>query len=230
MKMRNINPIKKSSDYRGIKYIVLHHSATDYQANAEDTTGKQIARTICDRAQEKWKKEFPDYRCDYHFIIGHTGEVFKAQPIEQPAWHCTNYQANLVSIGICFLGNFENIEMPTEQFNAGIQLIKTLMSEYNVPLVNVLRHRDVVSDITHTANSTECPGKNFPYIHILDALRDGEPFFDIGEDYPYINEVKFLKQLGIIKGDGKGNLKPHEYITREEAMIISYKIIKLLQN
>ena len=215
---------------RNIKYIVLHHSATDYQANAEDITGKQIAKTICDRAQEKWKKEFTNYKCDYHFIIGHTGEVFKAQPIEQAGWHCTNYQANLVSVGICFLGNFENIEMPIEQFNAGVKLIKSLMKQYNISLTNILRHRDVVSDISHTANSTQCPGKNFPYIHLLDALRDGEPFFDIGEDYPYIKEVKTLKVLGIIKGDGKGYLRPHEYITREEAMIIAYRIIELLCN
>jgi N-acetyl-anhydromuramyl-L-alanine amidase AmpD len=215
---------------RTIKYIVLHHSATNYQANPDDITGKIIGRTICDRAQEQWKKEFPAYKCDYHFIIGYTGEVFKAQPIEQPAWHCTNYQANLGSIGICFLGNFENVEMPIEQFNAGVKLIKTLMSEYNVPLANILRHKDVVSDISHTANSTECPGKNFPYIHLLDALRDGEPFFDIGEDYPYINEVKVLKELGIVKGDGYGNLRPKEYITREEAMLIAYRILKLLHN
>ena len=215
---------------RNIKYIVLHHSATDYQANKDDIGGKQIGRTICDRAQEKWKKEFPDYKCDYHFIIGHTGEFFKAQPIEQTAWHCTNYQANLTSVGICFLGDFEKVQMPSEQFNAGVKLIKALMSEYNIPLINVLRHRDVVSDISHTTNSTECPGKNFPYVHILDALRDGEPFFDIGEDYPYINEVKTLKQLGIIKGDGYGNLRPKEYITREEAMLLAYRVIKLLQN
>jgi N-acetyl-anhydromuramyl-L-alanine amidase AmpD len=218
------------SKMRNIKYIILHHSATDYQANAEDTTGKQIAKTICNRAQEKWKKEYPAYICDYHFIIGHTGKVFNGQPIEQPSWHCTNYQANLVSIGICFLGNFENIEMPIEQFNAGVKLVKDLMKQYNIPLINILRHRDVVSDITHTANSTQCPGKNFPYVPMLDALRDGEPFFDIGEDYPYINEVKTLKALGIIKGDGKGHLKPHDYITREEAMLIAYRIIKLLQN
>jgi len=215
---------------RNIKYIVLHHSATDYQANKDDIDGKLIGRTICDRAQEQWKKEFPDYKCDYHFIIGHTGEVFKAQLIEQPSWHCTNYQANLVSVGICFLGNFENIKMPIEQFNAGVKLIKTLMKEYNIPLKNVLRHRDVVSDITHTANSTECPGKNFHYVQMLDALRNGEPFFDIGEDYPYINEVKTLKQLGIIKGDGYGYFKPKEYITREETMIIAYRIIQLLKN
>ena len=104
------------------------------------------------------------------------------------------------------------------------------MKQYNIPLTNILRHRDVVSDITHTTNSTECPGKNFPYIHLLDALRNGEPFFDIGEDYKYINEVKELKSLGIIKGDGKGNLRPDDFITREEAMIIAYRILKLLQN
>ena len=103
------------------------------------------------------------------------------------------------------------------------------MKQYNVPLSNVLRHRDVVSDISHTANSTECPGKNFLYVQMLDALRDGEPFFDIGEDYPYIAEVKFLKQLGIIKGDGYRYFKPKEFITREEAMIIAYRVIKILQ-
>ena len=228
--MRSINPIKKGSDYRGIKYIILHHSATDYRQNAEDTTGKQISKTICDRAQEKYKKQYPQYICDYHFIIGHGGDVFKGQPVEQPAWHCTNYQANLVSVGICFLGNFENIQMPAEQFNAGIKLIRALMKQYNVPLINVLRHRDIVSDVSHSANSTQCPGKNFPYVQMLDALRDGEPFFDIGEDYPYITEVKFLKQLGIIKGDGYGYFKPHEFITREEAMLIAYRVIKILRN
>jgi hypothetical protein len=215
---------------REIRYIILHHSATDYEQNKDDIGGKLIGRTICDRAQEKWKKEFPAYICDYHFIIGHTGEVFKAQPIEQTSWHCTNYQANLVSIGICFLGNFENIEMPTEQFTAGVKLAKDLMKQYNVSLINILRHRDIISDITHTANSTECPGKNFPYVHLLDALRDGEPFFDIGEDYPYIKEVKFLKQLGIIKGDGNGYLRPKEYITREEAMLTVYRLYKTFQS
>ena len=214
---------------RTIKYIILHHSATDYRQNAEDKTGKQIARTICNRAQAQYKKDYPDYICDYHFIIGHAGDVFKGQPVEQPSWHCTNYQANLVSVGICFLGNFENIEMPTEQFNAGVNLIKSLMKQYDVPLINVLRHRDIVSDVSHTANSTECPSKNFPYVPLLDALRDGEPFFDIGEDYPYIKEVKTLKELGIIKGDGYGYFKPHEFITREEAMIIAYRVIKILQ-
>ena len=119
--------------------------------------------------------------------------------------------------------------MPVEQFNAGVKLIKELMEQYNIHLKNILRHKDVVSDITYHSNSTFCPGKSFPFIELLDALRNGKPFFDIGEDYPYIKEIKYLKEKGIIKGDDKGYFNPKENITREEAAIIVYRIIKLLQ-
>ena len=64
---------------------------------------------------------------------------------------------------------------------------------------------------------------------MLDALRNGEPFFDIGEDYPYIKKVKTLKQLGIIKGDSNGYLHLYDYITREEVALIAYRVVKLLQ-
>lgn len=43
-----------------------------------------------------------------------------------------------------------------------------------------------------------------------------------------INEVKTLKALGIIKVDGYGNFKPKDYITREEAMLLVYRVIKAL--
>jgi hypothetical protein len=126
--------------------------------------------------------------------------------------------------------------MPAVQFNAGVKLIRVLMGQHDIPLKNILRHKDVVSDITHHSNSTLCPGKNFPFINMLDALRNGEPFpeinsgqaFDIGEDYPYIKEIKYLKEKGIIKGDSKGYFNPKENITREEVALVAYRIIKLL--
>lgn len=213
---------------REIKYIILHHSATNYQLNDNDKTGGEIAKVICQRARARWVKEYPHYKCDYHFLIGHTGEVFQGQPIAQPAWHATNYDVNLHSIGICFLGNFDKITMPIEQFQEGVKLIKKLVKQYNIPLKDILRHKDVISDITHCANSTLCPGKNFPYIKMLEAIRNGEPFIDIGSGYPYIKELKYLKDKGIIKGDSSGCFNPEHYITREEAALIAYRIIKYI--
>jgi len=68
-------------------------------------------------------------------------------------------------------------------------------------------------------------GKNFSFIELLDALRNGEPFFeinsgqafDIGEDY------------SIIKGDNKEYFKPKDFIAKEEVALIAYRIIKLLR-
>jgi len=77
------------------------------------------------------------------------------------------------------------------------------------------------------ASSSTTPGKFFPFIELLDALRDGEPFFDIGEDYKYIKEIKYLKEKGIIKGDDKGYFNPKENITREEVAIVVYRVMKL---
>ncbi|MCD6107843.1 MAG: N-acetylmuramoyl-L-alanine amidase [Caldisericaceae bacterium] len=59
-----------------------------------------------------YKDKYLNYKCDYHFLIGRTGKVFNEQPIDTPSWRCTNYEANLISIGICFLGNFEHINTP----------------------------------------------------------------------------------------------------------------------
>ena len=56
--------------------------------------------------------------------------------------------------------------MPKEQFNAGVELYKYLMKEYNIPLSKVGRHCDY--------RSTNCPGKNFPWKSLVNALKTGQ--------------------------------------------------------
>ena len=63
---------------------------------------------------------------------------------------------------------------------------------------------------------------------MLEALRNGEPFIDVGKDYPYLKEIKTLKQLGVVKGDPSGCFNPDYCITREEVMLVAYRIVKLL--
>ncbi len=213
---------------RKINYIVIHHSATQPHLNASDKTGKKIAETICKRSRIHWEKEFPLYRCDYHFLVGPEGDIFKGQSIELPAWHSTNYKVNLHSIGICFLGNFQTGTMEKAQFESGVNLIRKLMHQYKIPIKNVLRHKDVVSDITGRANSTLCPGKNFPFISMLAEINT--PLFsDITPAYPYYKEIAFLKKHGIIEGEN-GEFKPHALATREEVALIAYRILSKIIN
>ncbi len=213
---------------RQIHYIILHHSATQPMLDKDDTDGSKIAKVICERAKRHWQDEFPEYKCDYHFLIGKTGRIFKGQPLELPSWHATNYRVNLSSIGVCFLGNFQTGIMPKAQFDAGITLVKKLMQRFDIPLKNILRHKDVVSDITLRANSTACPGKNFPYVSFLTHLNE-QLFNDITPAYPYYSEIEFLKKHKIIKGEN-GNFKPHALATREEVALVAYRILSKLIN
>jgi len=52
--------------------------------------------------------------------------------------------------------------------------------------------------------------------------------FERGEDYPYIKEIKYLREKGIIKGESKGYFNPKNFVTREEVALIAYRIIKSL--
>ncbi len=213
---------------RNINYIILHHSATAPMLNQSDRDGSAISEVICKRARAHWESEFPLYRCDYHFLIGRSGKVFKGQPVELPAWHATNYKVNLESIGVCFIGNFQTGIMPKAQFEAGVALVRKLVYMFDVPIKNVLRHKDVISDITHRANSTLCPGKNFPYVSLL-SLINKTPFEDIPPDYKYFKEIEFLKKHGIMEGEN-GKFNPKAFASREELALVAYRILTKLIN
>lgn len=205
---------------RNIKYIILHHSATEAPGD-----GSAVADAIMLNHRKKWQVSFPNYVCDYHYMIGQTGKIFKGQPEELPSWHATNYKVNLESLGVCFLGNFEVSLMSKEQFNAGVKLLKELVLKYGIKSENVLRHKDVVSDITGLRNSTLCPGKNFPYEEMLASVFS--LFKDVSDDYPYKEEIQTLYNLGIILGDN-GEIRPKSYLKREEGFLLIYRLLKFL--
>jgi len=201
---------------RKIEYIILHHSATASRLDDEDVTGEKLAKIICKRAREHWKEDAKlGYKCDYHFIVGPTGKVFKGQPIEMPAWNCGNYNINLVSIAICALGNFEKIEMPKAQEGAIIKLVRKLKDEFNVPVENILPHREIVA--------TECPGKNYP----LDEIIKGVMAVKLTD------EEKFMLENEIFRPGSLANDFLEEYfnekVTKKELAIFLYRLIEYLE-
>jgi len=215
---------------RKIDLLVLHHSATEATLGAGDIDGaqrvQQIMRYHSNRAATLgWSK---NYVCDYQYLIGPTGKVFEGQPLEQVGFHCGNYKKNRRSIGICFLGNFEKIKMPMEQFNAGVKLIKDLLKRFNIPIENIELHRDIAP--------TLCPGKHFPFDDMLEGIKRTDINTDVdinNEDIvEYDKAIKFVLDNKIMCPfpDTPAYVDNYmeEPVTKEELAIFLYRLKKLL--
>lgn len=97
----------------------------------------------------------------YNYYIRKDGSIWEGRPVEAIGANC--YRQNTSSIGVCFEGDYEkDKEMPQAQFNAGVELIKHLMSKYGIKEVN-----------GHKAYyDTSCPGKYFPLKKLLNGVKE----------------------------------------------------------
>ncbi|HHT9111145.1 MAG TPA: peptidoglycan recognition protein family protein [Candidatus Brocadiaceae bacterium] len=134
------------------KYIVIHHSAT--------AKGNAARFDDYHRNKRRW-----EYGLAYHFVVGNgslsgDGEIEVAERWKKQIHgaHTANMECNRVAIGICLVGDFENGGRPTgKQFESLVELVQYLSRRYNIPLSNVLLHKQVHQ------KGTACPGKNFPF-------------------------------------------------------------------
>lgn len=115
--------------------IVLH--------NAEDS--------ICTVDDiHRWHQQNGWAGIGYHYFIRKDGSIHRGRKEGWRGSHCPNHNMN--SIGICFEGKYMIESMPQTQFNAGIELLKDIISRYgDMPIYG---HKDLYN--------TDCPGDNFP--------------------------------------------------------------------
>jgi len=122
--------------------IILHHSLT----KDSDTVSWGAIRNF-HIVDNKY------FDIGYHFGIeklrGQT-EILLGRILNKRGAHCKG--SNTGSIGICFVGNFDIISPPKESWDAGIKLVKFLISEYEI---------DEVVGHTETNPQKTCPGKLF---------------------------------------------------------------------
>ena len=96
-------------------------------------------------------EEFRMYRVTSHYLITRDGIIYQLAPNEAVAYH-TGYgkmpdggrenAINLFSIGIEMI--YTKTESPTEaQYQSLVQLVKYLQQGYDIPLENILGHKDV---------------------------------------------------------------------------------------
>lgn len=159
------------------KYIVIHHSLT-YDGVTVDW---QAIRNYHINTLH-WQD------IGYHFGIEKiktqlydTYEILVGRALNQPGAH--TYGLNSQSIGICIVGNFDKDIPNQNQINLLInKLLKPLMLIFNIPISNIIGHREVYvlyklnmfpKDYLKE-NIKSCPGFNFSMKSVRDILTKDE--------------------------------------------------------
>jgi len=113
-----------------IKYIIVHHTATD-----RDTT------------------KFTSLKDSYNWVITADGILHESRPQNLVGGHCRADRMNYRSLGICLTGDFRTQQATSYQIKTLTGIIKQLMDLYNIPIENILGHSEV------KGSKTVCPGK-----------------------------------------------------------------------
>lgn len=112
------------------------------------------------------------YHVGYHYVILPDGTVQEGRPEHCRGAHAEGYNSCL---GICLVGDFSSKADPAlragptrvtpAQFEALVNLCQRLQEKHRIPAEKIYRHHDLKA-------GTECPGDQFPFNELLDALRD----------------------------------------------------------
>lgn len=154
LKPKVLEPVEKiiGPKYEGFiwRYITLHHSATS-EGNAEKFDRNHRRRRMGGLI--------------YHFVIGNGTDTRDGEIEVGWRWRRQKKAVRPYDIQICLVSNFNDQVISENQFESLIKLIEILCLQYNIPLSNIRRHKDI------GGCSTECPGKNFPYYKLLVELK-----------------------------------------------------------
>jgi len=143
-------------------HIIIHHSLSDW-GNAEE-----IHKWHLEKDGGTWSG------IGYHYVVlnGYAswnayntecsdnmeGIVQIGRPTLNQGAHARGF--NAVSVGVCLIGNFDKYPTPEKQYDAAVRLVVDLMMEYDVPLANVVGHRETYTLLGKPVEKT-CPGKEF---------------------------------------------------------------------
>jgi len=140
------------------RYIIIHHSATDH-GNAA-------------RFDRYHREHMHMISLAYHFVIGNGSDSGDGEIEVGDRWihqwaggHCDRERFNEEGIGICLVGDFMKGVPTKRQMDSLVRLIKRLQKDFDIPVTNVLGHREI------NEKSTLCPGDNFPFEELITRLQ-----------------------------------------------------------
>jgi len=152
-----------------IDSITIHHSLT------------KDSDTVSWGAIRGYHKSMGWRDIGYHFgieLLRGQHEILVGRMLNENGAHCPQGGMNKKSIGICFIGNFDNEPPPKEMWNLGIRLVSSLCSLFEIPSHRVFGHRAFNPKKT-------CPGKMFHMRSFIQEL-----------------EIKTVKEINKLRSGG----------------------------
>ena len=128
------------------QYIILHHSLTK---DSETVSWGAIRRY---HTQDMGWKDI-----GYHYgieLIGDYNEILVGRLMNQNGAHCKEQSMNSKSLGVCFVGNFDEEKPNSTIWEKGVRLVSSLCEILRISTDNIYGHRDF-------ASYKSCPGKLF---------------------------------------------------------------------
>lgn len=120
---------------REITHIILHHTA------AEEKDTEQIRR---------YHKGLGWRDIGYDYVIEKDGKIVTGRSLDITGAHAGVAYYNQHAIGIAVIGNLIRREIYDAQYASLVHLVDSLVREHNIPLGNILLHREI--------KQTACPG------------------------------------------------------------------------
>jgi len=130
--------------------IIIHHSLT-----ADGKTVSWGAITKYHIEMNGWRDNGYQYGIE---LVGDTYEIFKGRMDNEQGAHC--YGFNDCSIGICMVGNFDQVGPQPAQLRLLRKLCHSLMDIYGIKPEQVLGHWETY-ELRGMAPQKTCPGVMF---------------------------------------------------------------------
>jgi N-acetyl-anhydromuramyl-L-alanine amidase AmpD len=147
------------------EYVVIHHSLTEDSGTVSwDNIRDYHTNTL------GWSD------IGYHFGIeqvDNSVEILMGRMLYKSGAHAKEANMNNIGIGICVVGNYDEVEPnPTIMLKLR-ELVQWLQMEYGIPKYKVIGHRDVglmVGKDWTKGEYKSCPGKLFSMIQFKEDL------------------------------------------------------------
>lgn len=222
-------PVKKNFSSRGknpqILYLVIHDTGNT-AAGANALNHKNYVGTNS-------RKASAHYFVDDHSIVQFVGDSFAAHAVGDGHGRYGITNQNSLNVEMCINSDGDY----AKTYKNTVELAKNLMKKFNIPFERVVRHYD--------ASRKNCPGhmskNNWRawWQFKTDILKPIEWEMDLSKDSDFggakmtkdytghwaEDSIKRVMDKGIMVGDGQGNFKPDDKITRAEVAVIIDKLV-----